>query len=977
MTIRSMTAKAVLMGTTSLLLCGASAHAQTADGEDYIDEVIAVGIRASLNRGASIKKNADGVVDAITAEEFGKFPDANVAESLQRVTGVAITRSRGGEGRFVTVRGLGEEFNNVTYNGRTLATENLGREFSFDVVASELISRAAIYKTSQAKLGDGSIGGLVNIESAKPLSSTGFHAAGSIAGEHDNLTDEIGLRASGVVSNTFADDTIGVLASFSVHKRDVRSDTYESIDYTDLDFVSKDLDGTTGVQGLSVFDPGRDTASDIVGRARHSTYSAGTNFEERERIGGTLAVQFQPTDDLDVTADLLYTKYSSPGESNYTTIYFGSLRDESVTLSADGNTLDAYTADFTSDLVARSFDSDTDTIQMGLNGSYRVNDRLELNGDVAFSKAEGVRDNNGSAAGGGNFLVLGIPGSVATYQERGEVDSLSVQVPNYDSTLAPAFLPPTEPGGDPIPVNALGADGNQITGGAGTGFVDISQADPRLLRAHFNRISSFEVEDEVFSFKGGGDFDVNDNAVLSFGVDYTDRTKGNKLFANSDATTNGQCEFCGYAYDFTALNPTAAAGFANPLAFNYLSGGVPQGFLAFSAADFRQFFSGINVGDFNTGNAGLPSAGTPILQPALDGATSNKVEEQILGAFLQMNLLGELADIPYDANFGVRIVKTDVTSIGNQARPVSVIIASDGLNQSFPLSPLTPTSISGDYTNFLPSANVKFDLTDNIFLRLAASKTISRPTLTDLSTRFSVPSTNLGVEQIDTGNPGLEAPEATNLDVSVEWYADNGFTSSVAVFHKDIEGFVANRNTMQTLLLTEVNPGNVPAGTTAGQRDFLVSQPTNAEEASVTGIELAAQYIHETGFGGQVNATFVDSSAKFAGQSSDLGLENVSPLSYNVSGFYENDRISARLSYNFREQYLQTTSGLQNHAEYVDDYGQIDFTSSYNINDNFSVFLDAINLNEESSYAFSEYQNLIRNYEENGRRVLFGVRGNF
>jgi len=178
------------------------------------------------------------VVDAITAEEFGKFPDANVAESLQRVTGVAITRARGGEGRFVTVRGLGEEFNNVTYNGRTLATENLGREFSFDVIASELISRAEVYKSSEARLNDGSIGGLVNVATAKPLSSPGFHVSGSLAGEYDNLADSTGFRASGVVSNSFANDTVGVLASLTMHKRDLRSDTYESIDYRTLDLVN-------------------------------------------------------------------------------------------------------------------------------------------------------------------------------------------------------------------------------------------------------------------------------------------------------------------------------------------------------------------------------------------------------------------------------------------------------------------------------------------------------------------------------------------------------------------------------------------------------------------------------------------------------------------------------------------------------------------------------------------------------------------
>jgi len=600
--------------------------AEEAAEERMLDTVTVSGIRGSIERGIALKENSSSIVDGAFAEELGKFPDTNVAESLQRITGVAITRARGGEGRFVTVRGLGEEFNNVTYNGRTLATENLGREFSFDVVASELISKAEVFKSSEARHADGSIGGLINIATARPLSDPGFHVAGSVAGEYDNLAEETGFRASGIISNSFSNDTIGVLASFSMQQRDIRSDTYESIDYRTLDLVQRDMGGSA-TSGLSVFDAGAgDTAADIVSTGVHSTYSAGINREERERLGGTLAVQFQPNSDIDIVADVLYTNYKSPGESNFTTAYFPAFRDGTVSVDRQNGYITGWTGDFTSDLVARSFQSDTDTLQIGLNGDWQVSDNLRLNGDVAWSKADGRRDNNGSGAGGGNFLVLGVQGAVGTFTELGQVDGLSVQVPTYD----------------PAATGNTGLDGNPVVGGAGAGLVDISQADPRLLDAHFNRVSEFTVEDEVTSLRLSGEYDVNDSTALSFGVDYVDREKTNNLFLNAQ----GQIEFCCYAANFESLNPGAFPGFATPISDSFLNSNVPQGFLGFSAAGLRDYFSALNVGVFGSQglglNAGTALTDTPVLEALFQDAASNTVQEQIFGGFVQLNFGGEL-----------------------------------------------------------------------------------------------------------------------------------------------------------------------------------------------------------------------------------------------------------------------------------------------------------------------------------------------
>jgi len=169
------------------LVCSAGALAMLASmpamvqtSNTFEDEVIVTGIRSSLKQSLDVKRDSNQVVDAISAEDVGKFPDSNIAESLQRITGVAIDRS-GGEGQFITVRGLGPEFNTVTLNGRTLATDNPGREFSFDVISSDIISRAEVFKTSTPNLQSGGIGANVNIVTTRPLSA-GTNLTGSVSG---------------------------------------------------------------------------------------------------------------------------------------------------------------------------------------------------------------------------------------------------------------------------------------------------------------------------------------------------------------------------------------------------------------------------------------------------------------------------------------------------------------------------------------------------------------------------------------------------------------------------------------------------------------------------------------------------------------------------------------------------------------------------------------------------------------------------
>ncbi len=907
-----------------------------------IEEVVVSGIRSSLESAASMKENAMGVVDAISAEDIGKFPDANVAESLQRITGVAITRGRGGEGQFVTIRGLGEEFNAVTFNGRLLATENPGREFSFDVIASELIHTATVNKTAITSQGDGSIGGRVNVETARPLSSPGLKIAGSIAGQYDELSDEYGPKMSGIISNSFNDDTFGALVSFAYQKRDLRSDVAEA-----LGFFPVNVD-TSG----SIDDPNDAVPIAPGGEGVYiPAVSVLSNPEERERYSGTIALQWQPNDDTDINFDVLYSHYESPASAvGYSIFPFsndlvepGSLQfnDAGVVTHANYRSDSDFDPFLVNDFLVRSTNSDADTLAFGLNGRFQINDQFSLTGDISWSNAEGTRDNTGSDDGSGRFFVVGVRGAEATYSPGDEVPNLGFTGPDRLVTDAASL-----------------AASNQVP---------LDQLDPSTYRAHFARNSSFVIDDEIFAFKVDGNFEFDTDVSLQFGVDYTDREKGNRAVNNNPTF----CQFCGYGTSLRDVNPAVFDAFfadgARVNADNDILDGtsaeLPRSFVTFSADFLEELYAG----------SAIPGAAEALV-PQFRPAESTVVSEQVFGSYIQANLAGELAGFPWTGNAGVRFAYTQSESAGAQNQIIGRIDQGAG-NQTFLRSEATPVSFDNEYFDVLPAFNISFSLTDNLYLRAAFAKSLTRPTLTDLSTAFSIPSTNVGLESIAQGNPLLDPVRANNFDLSLEYFGDK-VNASAAVFHKTIDGFISN-----ITVDTPINVGDsVDTSGNVIETDtiinFDVTKPDNSDNAEVYGLELAGQYLWDSGWGLLANITFADSSVDGLTEQSST-LENISDVSWNMSGFYENHGFSARLSVNNRGDYVQTTIGESGFTEIVDDYQQIDFSASYDITDNATVFFDAINLGDEPLFVYSGHRARLQTFEENGRRFVLGIRANF
>ena len=311
--------KRQLLASSIAIVVAAGANSQeevleTAD--DNIEEVVVTGIRASLKRSMDIKREAKGIVDGISAEDIGKFPDTNLAESLQRITGVAIERDRG-EGSKITVRGFGPDFNIVSFNGRQMPT-NGGRSFDFGNIASEGISAVEVYKSGRANVASGGIGAVVNVITSKPLEKPGLRAVVSAKGVYDPGTrkgNSVNPEIVGLFSQTFADDTLGVAISASKQVRDGGSQNVTTSSFMGRNFVTQeDMDNNEEDAEWGSIPVGDPDAINFPTEVSDGIYAIPTNIQynlddfRRERVNGQLTLQWRPVENITGTIDYTYAK---------------------------------------------------------------------------------------------------------------------------------------------------------------------------------------------------------------------------------------------------------------------------------------------------------------------------------------------------------------------------------------------------------------------------------------------------------------------------------------------------------------------------------------------------------------------------------------------------------------------------------------------------------------------------------------------
>ena len=938
--------------------------------QQEVETIAVTGIRSSVAKSMDVKRSSAGVVDAISAEDIGDFPDTNLAESLQRITGVSIDRS-GGEGQLITVRGFGPQFNTVLVNGRQMASENQSRAFSFDTIASELVSSLDVHNTSTATMQSGGVGSTINVNTARPFALGGFKVAGSVKGVYDENSESTTPQLSGLISNTFNDDTFGVLLAVSHQERETRLNQAQIDGWLENVGVPNPVTENGEAWDGNVFSP--------------RNYDHKVTFEDRTRTNANLVLQYAPSDDLVITADALYSKFDV--ESNATSYghWFtapniqgvaddGSLFDAngdrlSPTVDANGTVIDLYQeVGLATDMHAKTFDRLTDTLSLGLNFDYQYNDNLNLKFDLSHSTAEREANNGG----GDQLSLIGYANRV-----RFQVDDNILPVASmFADANANIYSGQQEIDGAIVasPVDGFPAYDSSLTP---AGVSDLLDKDNS--RAHVMLRRGWAVEDEVTQLRFDGEYFTDNGGIteIRFGTQYSNETKSLTRWDNEGVGIH--CTYCGYPdlpeipadaqYVFNAGNDflSSVSG----------SGRMPTSWLAHNGeanfAFLENYYQSVN--------------GSAISFDAVRRNNSFDVEEQILSAYVEMDFEGEVGDMLLSGTAGFRYESTDVSVTGTEA-PIIQLTVLDQTEMLAQYGEAQPIDVDADYDVILPNFSMKLEITDDLIARAAVSTTITRPTLESMSPVTVITTTRQGGDLTSTsGNPGLEPFESDNFDLSVEWYYDIASYASIGYFRKHVSNFIVNSQEDRTFtlsdgsLLTDPSTGTDSSGPDGADSVavFTNTLPNNGENAIVDGFELAWQHSFDSGFGVLANATLVDSDAKLDPYNINqvFALTGLSD-SYNLVGFYENDDFMIRLAYNWRGEFVQSLTQSQGDGPtIVEDYQQLDLSASYELSDSLGIFFEGINLTEEYVHKRGRFSNHMLLVEDSGRRWAFGVRGSF
>ena len=894
----------------------ASFHAVAQDNnEETLEEVIVYGSYSqSLANSNELKRNADSVIDAISAEDLGKFPDTNVAESLQRITGLSIDRNKG-EGRYVTIRGLGPNFVRVTVNGRTApatgentpTTESrpTQRAFSFDQVQSEMVSRLEVYKSPLASVTEGGLGGTVNIVTPKPLELDQTIKL-SAFGAYEELSDEITPRVSGLFSDKYLDDSLGFLFAASYFDRSIRED---NIDVTGYAPVSLDFDGD-GTNEL--------TGVDITRNLRTFLQE-----EERERINVNSTIQWRFNEDMDLTFDFMYTRFDSneliTGAPFRTGVARAAGAINSATLGSNNTvvTFDSTRSGFRSD--ANQFDVVKESFLFGGNLIWEK-DKLTSNIDFSY-----------------------VENDSADRRKRVAADPAAVTDFPLAFDFSSSFIPETT-----ISVPAI-------------------LNDPSRFALNFLRDDRFASNDSELQIKG--DFELltefnmlsNDITSIEFGVNYQDHEREvdfDRIQAN--------------AGNFAAGGGSSLVAFANEFPVdNFLTGfdtTFPTSWVTWDIdAAFQHFF-------MDRRNEIDPAR----LDPSRIEAAENDflIEEENIAGYIQANFEGSFGNVPYRGNAGVRVAHTTQTSFGNIVpilrfdQPTETAtfgtlteaVVENSYTEVLPTFNLA-FDISDDFVFRMGGGKV---LSRPVLQELAPAITSFNPST------GTVVLGNPNLDPFTAWQADLSGEWYFDDDaifaVGLFWKKVESFINPLTTRQPFInpDGTQATDLAGAPLVIDTVFPQNEDGATISG---FEINY-TNQFNSLPSPFD---------GLGTVINYTYVTSDAEFVNPASgdSFDVPGLSKDTFNLVLFYEKGPFSGRVAYNKRNDFLEVVSGFGANPEFVNDFSQVDASASWTFNERFTAVFEAVNLTEEQSSKFSSFPNRLRFINDTGRRFQFGLRASF
>jgi len=875
-----------------------------ADQPQQLEEVVVTGLRLSLERSLDDKKNSSVVQDSIDAEELGRFPDSDVADSLQHLPGITIDRTTGGEGQKVSVRGFGPQYNIVTLNNRILATDDDARDLAFDVLPSEVISAADVLKSTQASALEGSIGGTVNLRTASPFEKRGFHGGAHVEGNYNDMSEMYGKKFSAFIENTMFDDTLGFLVGGVYSNNKTRTDS--------LNAYNQSIYGPTSYP----FEGG-DGAVPVVVTPNSITFGSIFDDKKREALSGSL--EWRPNDSFKLIADGLWTKlqdnqqgYNQSYYFPYGT-YFPNGPDQPVptwsNATVDNGLITAVTSSaFQPEIVNNTIDRNVVTSLYGLRGSWQATERFKLDFDVYRSTAS--RPEGGSDS----FVTAGLVSQDPTAPDILVMQDLPHSLPSLNVLIPPSQLGMSScPSGTASKTNAAYCS---YTALMNSGALN----DNKYWSTHYDGLNGFSVHDQVTGFTLDGAFkaDVGPLDSILFGAGYNHREK--TRVDSSNDWTNGSGQY-GLLYN-TAGCPVQCAPYTfGGQGFNVISFTSPPHFMQGAGGSYPNVLPRLNVNQllaFMKSLDGLPNpqfCGDPTdpttctpfnlatTLPQPNPFNSYDVIEKTFSFYTEATFKGD----KWSGNVGVRVVHTKTQAQTAQAVPVSLWSADPNastVTYNVQYSDAQAFSEDASYTFAMPSANFSYWLIpDTLQLRAAGGETMARPDLNQLAPNATNSATNGEPILQYTGIAGLKPIKAWNLDLSAEWYYQPHAALTLGLFGKKVTNDIYTGETANVDLGTVKYDGG-PPGTVPGV-PFLwtVTAPANGAKSTYTGVELSWQHFLDMGLGAHFQVTRTWSKGYDQDGNSTGAVNQAPPTTLSTSLIYEKGPFSADVNWDYTSRF--------------------------------------------------------------------------
>ncbi len=949
--------------------------------KDDVEVIEIQGYRMSEQKARDIKRNATGVVDAIIAEDIGKMPDENIAEALQRMTGISISRDQG-EGSTISVRGIEPDLNRISINGKTLTSTGDAQGVGLEAFSAGLLERVEVFKTQSASMVEGSLGGGVNLKTRRALDqkSRKFVVAGS--GVYSDRADIWNPKVSVNYIDQSESRKFGIASSVTYEKRTLRQDGYINEGYflptdTSNGKIVKANQLNTDAELGPLFSLPEGSPHRILNGVDYGPYGVARpkNFKfnlaqsERERIGGSLSLEYRPSPDTEIVFDATYSQFNVISESHKLGTNLINLEPTTMVVNENNTVVAAGSYLLQNGEIKNNSqgkfsstgawtEQQNDTYVVGLDFNHQF-DFMKFESSIGYSRAErftplsyrfAYQNNNRED----DFLLYGFD------MTQGDVVSI-VQV-GEGNPLAP----------DAFKLNAI------------TSSTDLTVDDE--LAAN--------IDLDLYT---GMDFFHTVEVGVRAAKRTKDRASDQPRFNANTAEESGETDI-----DFNVTLDVAGKEF---LVDDFLEGASGNTITSWPIPDLDASFAGIGVTPEYLQQSDLSDP---------DPARSYEIEELTGAAYIQANFNSE--DDAWAGNIGVRFVTTETESVGAIQKTVNT---DDGNETVYEL-----TTWENDYSNILPSLNVRYTVSEDVVARFGVGRAMSRPSMNNLAPRLTVSFVN---DTVRSGNPNLKPLVADYGDLSIEYYMGKKGMIAGGLFAKRInnytqktifedilnyggvcegqetewsEGFLAEtyRDPNDLSVVLDQDPAaHIPGA--AGCLLFQINRPENGASADIHGAEFT--FFRDLDFlpgflenlSVKFNYTFSDSETQIIDPETGDGVEDasftlpgLSRHTYNSTLSYETKGFNVRLSHNYRTRNVERVFGPNQNVVYVDPYGQLDLSAGFSLTDSIKASVQVVNLTDSIKTKFLDNRpywpqqfstERVHDWKADGRRIRIGINGVF